>query len=97
MILAGDPGDGESSKRNPFRFNPAIGQPDDTIGISDKFGIMSDHDHGQSFLPIELAQQFHHVLAIRAVEVPRWFVGQEDTWTIDQGAGDGGALHLAAG
>ena len=56
---------------------------------------MGDHDHKAVFG--HLLQQLHHLNAGVAVQCAGRLVGQQDVGVIDQCAGDGHTLHLAAG
>ncbi|MCY1444794.1 hypothetical protein D9M71_612800 [compost metagenome] len=57
---------------------------------------MGDHDDGGAG-GVDLFQQFHHPTGHLAVQVAGRFVGQQQARAAGQGAGDGGALLLAAG
>ena len=72
----------------------AVPQTDDAVGILlRQFGVVSDHDHKAVFCHI--LQQLHDLDARLAVQCAGGFVGQQDVGVVDEGAGDGHALHLA--
>ena len=57
---------------------------------------MGDH-HDRRALPVKFLQQFHDLLAVLGVEVPRWLVGKEQGGPTHQRAGDRRALLLPTG
>src|SRR5258708_35893802 len=57
--------------------------------------LMRDHDDGDA-LVVEFLEHAHHLDGGLAVEVAGRFVGEEDLRLVDEGAGDGHALLLAA-
>ena len=59
-------------------------------------GIVRHHQDGHSHVFVQLAEQRHHLLAIAAVEISGWLVGQQHCGAIGQGARDCGTLLLAA-
>ena len=72
-----------------------IPQTDDAVGILlRQFGVVRDHDHEAVFCHI--LQQLHDLDARLAVQCAGGLVGQQDVGVVDEGAGDGHALHLAA-
>ena len=73
----------------------AVPQTDDAVGILlRQFGVVRDHDHEAVFCHI--LQQLHDLDARLAVQCAGGLVGQQDVGVVDEGAGDGHALHLAA-
>ena len=73
----------------------AVPQADDAVGILlRQFGVVRDHDHEAVFCHI--LQQLHDLDARLAVQCAGGLVGQQDVGVVDEGAGDGHALHLAA-
>ena len=73
----------------------AVPQTDDAVGILlRQFGVVSDHDHKAVFCHI--LQQLHDLDARLTVQCAGGLVGQQDVGVVDEGAGDGHALHLAA-
>ena len=74
----------------------AVPQTDDAVGILlRQFGVVRDHDHEAVFCHI--LQQLHDLDARLAVQCAGGLVGQQDVRVVDEGAGDGHPLHLAAG
>ena len=57
--------------------------------------VGNEHDGLPALL--EAAEGLHHELARGGVEVARGLVGEDDRRVVHKGAGDGDALHLAAG
>ena len=73
----------------------AVPQTDDAVGILlRQFGVVGDHDYEAVFCHI--LQQLHDLDARLAVQCAGGLVGQQDVGIVDEGAGDGHALHLAA-
>ena len=58
--------------------------------------LVGDHDEGVA-LRVELLEQGHDFDARLRIEITRGFVGEDDRRRIDERAGDGDALTLAAG
>ena len=56
---------------------------------------MCGHQHGLTVLA-DATQKFHHFEGRIGVEVARRLVGEDDIGVVEQGAGDGDALLLAA-
>lgn len=76
--------------------DPPVGQLNDAGGVLvGEFGVVGDHDD-QAVLG-DLAQQVHDLHARLRVEGAGRLVRQEDLRVVDEGAGDGDALHLPAG
>ncbi|MPM29148.1 hypothetical protein SDC9_75688 [bioreactor metagenome] len=74
----------------------AVAQIDDAVGVLfGEFGVVGDHDH-QAIVG-DLRQQFHDLDAGRRVERAGRFISQQDLGIIDECAGNGHPLHLAAG
>ena len=74
----------------------AVAQLDGSGGVLlGELGIMCDHDH-QTVLR-HLLEQVHDLHGRVGVERSGRLVGQHDVRVVDQGAGDGDALHLPAG
>ena len=57
---------------------------------------MGDHDDGVA-LAVDAFELVHDGEGRFGVEVAGGFVGKDDFWVGDDGAGDGGALLLTAG
>ena len=77
-------------------YNLTIAKPYNTIGVLlGQFWIVCDHDD-QPILG-DLFQKIHHLDAGIRVQGARRFIRQKNIWIIDQGAGNGHALHLSTG
>ena len=57
---------------------------------------MSDHDDGVAFR-VDALELVHDGDGRFGIEIARGLVGEDNLWVGDDGAGDGGALLLAAG
>lgn len=57
---------------------------------------MSDEDNCGFFISGKLGEELNHDGAGGGIEVAGGFIGEEDGGAVDEGAGDGGALELAA-
>lgn len=77
--------------------NPAVDESDAAVGGGGDFGAMGDEDHGGFLLAGEPGDEVDDGGTGSGVEVASGFVGQQDRGLMDEGAGEGGALHLAAG
>ena len=74
----------------------AVLQVDDAGGVLlGQFRVVGDHDH-EAVLG-HFLQQLHDLNARLTVQRAGGLVGQQDVGVVDEGAGDGHALHLAAG
>jgi len=58
---------------------------------------VGDHDDGHAGVFLNFFKEREDGFARRAVEISGGLIGEEDFWAVDEGAGDGGALLLAAG
>ena len=74
----------------------AVAHADDAPGPGGDVVFVRDHDDRLAGL-VELGQQLHDLVAGLRVEVAGRLVGQDDVRVVDQDAGDGHALLLAAG
>ena len=73
---------------------PALVDDDDAIGVAHGGQAVGDHQHGAA--AHEVGQRLlHHELAL-GVEVGRRLVEDQDRRVLQEGAGDGQALALAA-
>jgi hypothetical protein len=77
-------------------YEPPILHFDDPIGKLGSLQGMGDHDHCQSFLPLQIGEELQDLGGMGGIEVAGWFVGQEQGRLVDQGPGDGGPLHLSS-
>ena len=74
----------------------AVGQVHDAGGVLfGQLGVVRDHD--DQAVVCDFGEQVHDLDARFGIERARGFVGQQDFGVVDEGAGDGHALHLAAG
>ena len=73
-----------------------VRQVDDARGVLlCQLGVVRDHD--DQTVGRDFREQVHDLNAGLGVERARRFVGKDDFGVVDEGAGDGDALHLAAG
>ena len=75
----------------------AIAQMDDAGGEGSGFFAVGGHEDRGSLLGSDTAQEIEDHGTGGGVEIARRLVGQKEARGIDEGAGDGDALHLAAG
>jgi hypothetical protein len=61
------------------------------------FGAVGDQHEGGAGFVGEFPEQGEDVGAVDGIEVAGGFIGEEQVGAMDQGAGDGDALHFAAG
>src|SRR5882724_11627098 len=77
-------------------FNVAVAQTDGAAGAFANRRIMSDEN--QSFsLGMQFIEHFHDLHAGSGIEIAGGFIGENDQRVVDERAGDGHALLLAAG
>ena len=74
----------------------AVADVDDAVSVLGDIGFVGDEDDGVAFC-VELIEEGHDFGAGLGVEVAGGLVGEDDGRTVDEGAGDGDALALAAG
>src|ERR1035437_8673027 len=77
-------------------FNMAVTQTDGAAGAFAHTGIMGDENQGFA-LGIQFIENFHNLHAGGGIEIAGGFIGQDDERIVDQRAGNGHALLLAAG
>lgn len=65
------------------------------MGEFGDLGVVSDHEDGLA-RRVEAPENREDSAAGRRVQITRWLVGEQDGGLINQGAGDGDALSLAA-
>jgi len=58
---------------------------------------VGDEDEGCTLDTVEVEEELEDVSAVGGIEVAGWFVGEDDGWPKDEGAGESDALLLAAG
>src|SRR6267142_1719787 len=67
------------------------------IEVGGRFGIVGDHHDGLAEIFVQATEHFQNNFRIFGVQVACGLVGEENFRFIDDGAGDGHALLLAAG
>ena len=90
LLRVADPG-GEMIARDD-----AISNGDNAMRVFGDVRLVGDEDDGVA-LGVEVVEERHDLLAGLGVEVAGGLVGEDDGGTVDQRAGDGDALALAAG
>ena len=75
----------------------AVAHPDDVLAAFGDGRVVGGDDQGGAVLGVEAQQQVDDLGPGGRVEVSGGFVGQEQAWLQDEGAGDRDALLLAAG
>ena len=84
-------------RRRAFFDNHAVVDADDALGVTGDILVVGDEDDGETFLLVELLQHPEHFDGGAGVEIAGGLVGEEELRAVDEGAGDGHALLLAAG
>ncbi len=74
----------------------AVADGDDAVGVLGDVGLVGDDDDGVA-AGVEIVEEGHDLVAGLGVEVSGGLVGEDDGGAVDEGAGDGDALALAAG
>ncbi len=74
----------------------AVLKLDAAVGLPGDVGVVGDHQDGVAGA-VQLAENFHDDGFVGFVEIAGGLVGEDELGLIDQGAGDGDALLLAAG
>ena len=64
------------------------------VGFIGNSTFVGHHNDGHSFFTVQLFQQFHYLHGSLGVEGTRWFIGQNNLRTGNQGSCDGHALAL---
>src|SRR5262249_48866895 len=95
-VRLGDVGADMTMRVAFVRFNVAVAHTDDALGPGGDVVFVRDHDDGLARI-VELLQTLHDLVAGPRVEVASRLVGEDHLRIVDQGAGDGDALLLAAG
>ena len=91
---------GGGGRRSAYPFvgdDDAVAHGDDAVGIGGNVGLVGDENDGDALLAIERAQRFHDLVRSSRIEIAGGLIGKQKARRIDQGAGDGDALLLAAG
>ncbi len=73
----------------------AVADGDDAVGVLGDVGLVGDEDDGVA-LGVEIVEEGHDLVAGLGVEVSGGLVGEDDGGMVDQSAGDGDPLALAA-
>ena len=60
-------------------------------------GVVGDEEDGDALVAVEALQEVHDFVAGFGVEVAGGFVGEDEFGLVNESAGDGDALLLAAG
>src|SRR5487761_2250653 len=74
----------------------AVAEGDASLGEAGHLRVVGDHDDGVA-VAVEVLEEVGDDLLVGCVEVSGGFVGEEDGWVVDEGAGDADALLLSAG
>lgn len=76
----------------PLAHDPAIAHRKDPVKSLHHALVVGDHQNGGVVLHRQFLEQGHDVLAVFRVQGGGGFVGQDDSGSVGQGAGNGGAL-----
>jgi hypothetical protein len=96
VVGRGIGGAAQEGQRRGDSGDDAVADGDDAVGELGDVGLVGDDDDGVA-LGVEIVEERHDLVAGLGVEVAGGFVGEDDGGLVDQGAGDGDALALAAG
>lgn len=75
----------------------AVLHRDGSLAARGKLCVMGDEDKGGARSSMERKNQIHDLRSCLAVEIPGWFVREQNLWLRGKGAGKRDALLLAAG
>src|SRR5882672_10402770 len=75
----------------------AVLERDNTLAILRNIGLVSHHDDADALLAVQALENRHDLDAGAGIERAGGLVGEDDSRVVDQAAGDGHALLLAAG
>ena len=75
----------------------AVVEGGDAIGVREDAVVVGDDEDGAFGAAGDLFEDFHDEEAVFGVESGGGFVADDEAWVVDEGAGDGDALLLAAG
>src|SRR5215472_7883448 len=78
------------------RHDRPIAHVDDAVAVCGRLGIVGNHQHRLTQLFVGLAKHVQDDLRILRVEIAGRLIGQHDGRLIDEGAGEGHSLLLAA-
>ena len=76
--------------------NDAVAQDEVAFAVAGHVEFVGDHHDGDALI-VEFLKNPHHLNGSFGIEIAGGFVGKEDLRLIDEAAGDGDALLLAAG
>ena len=74
----------------------AVVHAGDAVGVGEDTVVVGDDDHRAVRRAGDVAEEFQHDLAVLRIERGGRFVTDDERRFVDQGAGDGDALLLAA-
>jgi hypothetical protein len=77
--------------------DPAIVHVGDGIGVMKDTGVVGDDDDSPVWMDGVFGEQFHDAFACRMVERSGWFVAQNQTRLVHEGASQSHALLLTTG
>ncbi len=77
--------------------NPTIVHVGDGIGVMKDTGVVRDDDDSPIGMDGVFGEQFHDAFACRMVERSGWFVAQNQTRLVHEGASQSHALLLTTG
>ena len=80
-----------------IQIDSAVGDFDDAVGFFCDSAVMGDDDEGGTEFVVDVAKEVVDGFGCRGVEVSGWLVGEDHGGIVEEGAGDCGALLLAAG
>jgi len=75
----------------------AVGEADDAIGVFEESLIVGGEDEGEAEAAVEIVHKVNQLSGIAGVQVGGGLVGEDEGGAMDDGAGDGDTLALAAG
>ena len=75
----------------------AVGEADDARCVFEQALVVGGEDEGETEAAVQVAHQVDELRGVAGVEVGGGLVGQHQRGTMNDGAGDGDALTLAAG
>lgn len=74
----------------------AVAESDNALSGGSNFAVVGDNDQGDALLTVEFCEQRLYLGGTLTVEVPRWFIGEQNSWLVGQGTCDGHPLTLTA-
>src|SRR2546427_4082018 len=79
-----------------IRYDPPVLEPDDAGAVVGHLLFVSNKNDRNPTLLFEPLEDLHHLDARTAVEVARWFIGQQDRGAVQERSRNGDALLLSA-